>query len=427
MNADAGKPLNWKRNLAFVSIAQFFATTGFGFALPFIPFYIRDGLGVTVDAELSLCVGLFTASGHLALVLSSPIWGFIGDIYGRRIMVLRTNFCSALLMPLMVVAPTVGWLVFLRFMVGAFAGSVSASQSLIASNTPSEHMGFAMGTISSAVGSGNLVGFVLGALIVQYFSYTAGFISSGIMLAVAGVLTLFGVRENFTRTTTLREALRQTGHFKLPRFGGVWMLLGLMAASAYVSAFERPFVPQMTEIIVGTADAKIWASIVLSGSAIAGIIAGGVMGQLADRFTPQKVGFAATILAAIATVPMALATTIGVFAGTRTAMSFFAAGLDPVFQVWLAKCAPANKRSLFLGWGTSFRALGWFACALTAGGVAMLGGVRMVFFVTAGLFLLLAPVIAFASRRLASLAAVAGSSVHPAPPTTLDPHGHSAA
>ena len=427
MSADADRPLNWKRNLAFVSVAQFFAIAGFGFSLPFIPFYIREVLGVTADADLSLWVGIFSASGHLALFISSPVWGFIADIYGRRSMVLRANFCSALLLPLMLLAPGVGWLVMLRFLLGSFAGTVSASQSLIASNTPSEHIGFAMGTVSSAVGSGNLAGFVLGALVVQHLGYAAGFITSGVMLAIAGFLTLFGTCENFTRTTTLRGALRQTGRFTLPRFGGVWLLLGLMAASAYVSAFERPFVPLMTELIVGTAGAKIWTSIVLGGSAIAGIIAGGVMGRLADRFTPAKVGFLATILAAIATIPMALATTIGVFAGTRMVMSFFAAGLDPVFQIWLAKCAPANKRSLFLGWGTSFRALGWFACALTAGGVAMLGGVRMVFFVTAGLFLLLAPVIAFTARHLSSLAAVAGSSGHPAHPTTLDPHGHSAA
>lgn len=402
MKQNADQPLNWKRNLLFISVAQFLSIAGFGFSLPFIPFYIRDHLNITADAELSLWVGLFAASGNLALFLFSPFWGFVADIYGRRIMLLRANFCSAILLPLAILVPNVVWLVILRFMIGIFAGSVSASQTLIASNTPPEKMGFAMGTISSAVGSGSLAGFVLGAMVVNHYGYTAGFIASGIMLVMAGFLVLFGSRENFVRTTSFRESTLGM-HLTLPRFGGVWLLLGLMAVTAFVTAFERPFVPQMTELIVGREQAKFWTSIVLSGSAVAGIIAGAVMGRLADRSSPSRVGFWSALLAGIATIPMALAQGVTSLIGARMVMAFFAAGLDPVFQIWLAKCAPPSKRALFLGWGTSFRAFGWFVCAAMAGGVAMLGGLRMVFFVTAGLFFLLAPLIFFTSKRLAAV------------------------
>lgn len=402
MSRTADQPLNWKRNLLFVSVSQFFSIAGFAFSLPFIPFYIRDHLGVTDEAARSLWVGIFAASGNLALFLFAPFWGFIADIYGRRCMVLRANFSSALLLPLSLLAPNVLWLVICRFLIGCFAGTVSASQTLIASNTPSEKMGFAMGTISSAVGSGNLAGFVLGALVMDRYGYTTAFIASGVMLAIAGFLILFGAKENFVRTSSLQKATLGM-HLALPRFGGVWLLLGLMAASAFVSAFERPFVPQMTELIVGQKGAAFWTSIVLSGSALAGIIAGAVMGRLADRTSPARVGFWATIFAGLATLPLACAQGLGMLVGARMVMAFFAAGLDPVFQIWLARCAPPDKRALFLGWGTSFRAFGWFICAAMAGGVAMLGGVRMVFFVTAGLFILLAPLISFAAKRLTAI------------------------
>ncbi len=400
MKRESDRPLNWKRNLLFVSVAQFLSIAGFGFSLPFIPFYIRDGLGVINEAERSLWVGLFAASGHLGLGLFAPFWGFIADIYGRRMMVLRANFGSAILLPLALLAPNVVWLVLLRFLVGIFAGTVSASQTLIASNTPPKRMGLAMGTISSAVGSGHLAGYMFGALVVERYGYTIGFLVSGAMLAAAGLLILFGARENFVRTRSLKAATLGL-HLKLPQFGGVWLLLGLMAASAFVSSFERPFVPQMTELIVGNTRAAWWTSVVLSGSAISGIIAGTVMGRLADHFTPARVGVWATILASIATLPLAMARTLSLFFGARMAMAFFAAGLDPVFQIWLARSAPADKRALFLGWGTSFRALGWFACSAIAGSVAMLGGVRLVFFVTAALFLALAPLIKLTAGRIA--------------------------
>ncbi len=401
MKSKSGKPrvVNWRRNLLFVSVSQFFAIAGFGFSLPFIPFYIRDVLGVTSEAERSLWVGLFAASGHLSLALFAPFWGFVADIYGRRVMVMRAAFGSAILLPLCILAPSAIWLVVIRFTIGAFAGTVSAAQSLIASNTPPKKMGIAMGTISSAVGSGNLAGFMFGALVVEKLGYKAGFMASGMMLALAGFLILFGARENFVRTSSLRE--RTLGlHLKLPQFGGVWILLGLMAASAFVSAFERPFVPQMTELIVGVTSAKYWTSLVLSGSALAAIVAGMVMGRMADRYSAARVGFVCAILAACSALPLALARGISTMVAARMSMAFFAAGLDPVFQIWLARSAPLEKRALFLGWGTSFRALGWFACSAVAGGVAMFWGVRMVFVVTAALFLALAPMIKRASQRV---------------------------
>ena len=397
---------NWKRNLFFIALAQFLSIAGFGFSLPFIPFYIRDQLMITDEAQRSLWVGLFTASGNLGLFLFAPIWGFVADIYGRRAMLLRANFGSAILLPLAIFMPDIVWLVALRFLLGVFAGTVTASQTLVASNTPSEKMGFAMGTISSSVGSGNLAGFLFGALVVERFGYTAGFMTSGAMLALAGFLVLFGTRENFVRKTSLRQATLGM-HLTLPRFGGVWLLLGLMAATGFVSAFERPFVPQMTELIVGDEGAKFWTSIVLGGSAVAGIIAGAVMGRLADRTSPARVGMWSSVLAGLTAIPLALSRTIGMLIGSRMLMAFFSAGLDPVFQIWLARCAPPDKRALFLGWGTSFRAFGWFVCAATAGGVAMLGGVRMVFLVTAGLFFLLVPFIKLTSRRLSAMAAEA--------------------
>jgi DHA1 family multidrug resistance protein-like MFS transporter len=406
MTPRAGQPLDWRRNLLFIAVAQFFSIAGFGFSLPFIPFYIRDHLQITSEAERSLWVGLFAASGHLALFLFAPFWGFVADIYGRRTMLLRANFCSAILLPLAILMPNVLWLVILRFLIGIFAGTVTASQTLVASNTPSDKMGFAMGMISSAVGSGHLAGFLFGALVVDHFGYTVGFAASGAMLALAGFLVLFGSRENFVRTTSLRQSTLGL-HLSLPHFGGVWLLLGLMSVTAFVSAFERPFVPQMTELIVGHGSAKFWTSIVLGGSAIAGIVAGALMGRLADRTSPARVGMWSSVLAGAAAIPLALSWGIGMMIGARMLMAFFAAGLDPVFQIWLARSAPSDKRALFLGWGTSFRALGWFICAATAGGVAMLGGVRMVFMVTAGLFFLLAPFILATSRRLTAVSAVA--------------------
>ena len=99
-----GTMVHWRRNLALVWTAQFLATAGFCFATPFIPFYIKE-IGVSEQAQVSLWAALFVAAGNLALLLSAPCWGFISDIYGRRLMVLRASFVCGLLMPLMAFVP----------------------------------------------------------------------------------------------------------------------------------------------------------------------------------------------------------------------------------------------------------------------------------------------------------------------------------
>ncbi len=302
--------------------------------------------------------------------------------------------------PLMIFAPSPGWLIMLRFLSSCFSGTVTASQALIASTTPQDKIGLAMGTITSAVGSGNLIGMLLGALVVERFGYEAAFAASGVLLGMAGLLVLFGSQENFARTTTLRAKLKGM-RLAPPRFGGLWLLLILMAATGFVTSFERPFVPQLVERVVGYDGAKFWTSVVLAGSALAGIVAGSVMGRLADRYSPPRVGLWSSLLAGLMTIPLGLAGSLSLLIGARMGMAFFAAGLDPVFQIWLVRNAPVERRALFLGWGTSFRACGWFLSATAAGGVAMLGGVRMVFLAAAVCYLLLVPCIHFTARRIA--------------------------
>ena len=77
-------------------------------------------------------------------------------------MVLRANFGSGLVIPLMAFVPNVVCLVALRFVLGAFAGTVTASQTLVSSNTPVDNRGFAMGTLVSAVYSGALAEWLTG-------------------------------------------------------------------------------------------------------------------------------------------------------------------------------------------------------------------------------------------------------------------------
>jgi DHA1 family multidrug resistance protein-like MFS transporter len=388
---------NWKRNLAFVWAAQFLSIVGSSFAMPFIPFYMQD-LGTTDHAGLSLRVAQFAAAGNISICLFSPVWGFLADIYGRRIMILRANFMGGLLIPLMAFAPGAGWLVVIRFFVGVFTGTISASQTLVAGNTPHERRGFAMGTLSSAVYSGSLTGTFLGGVSVDYFGYRNAFFISGLALLTAGALVWAGVREDFVRTHSLGEKLR-TLKLRPPDFGPVWIILLIICMIGFAVQFDTPFMPLLVEKVSGSGKAAFWTGIIASMSAGAGILAGVALGWLADRTSPRKIAVSSALLAGLLMIPQALASSLAMLMTARFGMVFFAGGLDPVFQIWLAKTTPDSKRGLFMGWATSAKTFGWFLSALISGSVAMLFGVRAVYLAAALIFLSLIPVIRYAVKK----------------------------
>jgi|APSaa5957512622_1039677.scaffolds.fasta_scaffold04996_6 MFS transporter, DHA1 family, multidrug resistance protein len=388
--------VHWKQNLLRVWFAQFLATGGFCFATPFIPFYIRE-IGVSEPTQASMWVALFAAAGNLALFLSAPCWGFISDIYGRRLMVLRACFVCGMLMPLMAFVPGVESLVVIRFMVGLFAGTVTASQILVSSNTPMEKRGFALGTLSSAVFGGRMAGTFMGGIVVDAFGYRAAFFICGIMLITAGLIVLFGVTERFEKTTTLRR--KMTGFkFRLPEFGEVWWILLLVMLMGFAVRFDAPFMPLLVETINGPDKAATWTGIIDSLSAITGIFAGPLLGWLADRSSPQRIAMWSAGMAGLLMIPQGLATSLVTLAVARFGMIFFASGLMSVFQIWLAKSTPDSKRGMLFGWATSVKSCGWFLCSLAGGAVAMNLGVRWVYFCAAFVFLTLVPGIRIVSR-----------------------------
>ena len=396
-NSPGIKMFNWKRNLFFLWLSQFLSSVGFSFATPFIPFYIQ-ALGITDLAERSMWVSFYAASGNLSFCLLAPVWGFLADIYGRKLMVLRANFVSALLVPLMAFVPGVGWLILIRFFVGMFSVTVTASQIIVSSNAPVKNRGIALGILTSAVYGGTVTGTCLGGIIVDSLGYRVSFFISGLTLFLSGLLVLLGVKEEFQKSVSLRERL---GDFKfsLPRFGPVWLILLLIMLIGFSNQFDTPFFPMLVAEVNGPEKAATWTGIIASIVAVSGLVSGFILGWLADRISPQKVAVWSALLAGIFMIPQALAPSLGVLIPARFGMVFFAGGLSPVFQIWLAKFTPDDKRGLLFGWASSAKSFGWALSALSGGSIAALMGVRWVYAAAAVMFLLLIPIIRITIRK----------------------------
>ena len=61
-------PVNWKRNLLAVWLAQYLALAGFGMCGPFIPLFIKDAPGIINDVEREAWGAVFTFAGLTSLL-----------------------------------------------------------------------------------------------------------------------------------------------------------------------------------------------------------------------------------------------------------------------------------------------------------------------------------------------------------------------
>ena len=148
----------WKKYLCVIWIAQFMSAIGFSFGLPFISYLMQEDMGITDEKQLAYWIAAFSAACPLTMMFFSPIWGALGDRYGRKKMLLRSYVGGAVAIGLISIAQDPVTLVFLRVVQGAFCGTMSASQTLLSTQTPREHTGFALGALNSAMFSGTIAG-----------------------------------------------------------------------------------------------------------------------------------------------------------------------------------------------------------------------------------------------------------------------------
>src|SRR5881628_302571 len=66
-------------------VAEFFTMLGISMFLPFLPLYLRQ-LGVTEPGKLEVMSGLIFAAPFFAATVATPVWGFLGDRHGRKLM-----------------------------------------------------------------------------------------------------------------------------------------------------------------------------------------------------------------------------------------------------------------------------------------------------------------------------------------------------
>jgi DHA1 family tetracycline resistance protein-like MFS transporter len=109
--------------------------------------------------------GLFATVWALMQFLFSPLQGAVSDRFGRRPVILASNFGLSLDYILMAAAPSLALLFVGRAISGIFAASISTANAYIADITPPEGRAAKFGMMGVAFGIGFIIGPALGGIL----------------------------------------------------------------------------------------------------------------------------------------------------------------------------------------------------------------------------------------------------------------------
>ena len=176
------------------------------------------------------------------MFLTSPLWGLLADRIGRKPMVMRAQFGSAVILSLAGLSPNIYFLIGARFLQGALSGTVAAASALVAAMTPRDRLPFAMGMLLLAVYGGNTIGPALGGVMADAFGFQATFFITGGLLVLGGVIVLLFVKEDFKRPEPGQgSSLKDLAHLAVSR--EILPLLLVIAALNLGPGMMSPIIP----------------------------------------------------------------------------------------------------------------------------------------------------------------------------------------
>ena len=152
-----------RRKAAFVFI---FATIlldmlAMGIVIPVLPKLVVDFVGGDTQ-EAAKVFGLFGTAWALMQFLFAPLQGTLSDSFGRRPVILISNFGVGLDYVLMALAPTLGWLFAGRVLSGIASSSIATAYAYVADVTPADQRAARFGLLGAAFGAGFVLGPALG-------------------------------------------------------------------------------------------------------------------------------------------------------------------------------------------------------------------------------------------------------------------------
>jgi MFS family permease len=349
-----------------VAVATFFAFLSIGIVLPVLPRYTEGPLGAG-DVGVGIAVG----AASLTALLAQPPAGRLGDLRGRRPLMIGGGILMVAGAAGLVIAEHILGVVGLRLLTGIgealfLVGGISVVNDL----APEHRRGEAVSLYTIASYSGLAIGPVLGELTLGDDRWDAVWLLAALSGATAGVL---GFRSPETRPADPPSEGASWLPHRQGVLPGVVLAMGLFGMGGFIAFIT------LYALDVGLDGAgplfALFAVVVVTIRSLGAKI-------------PDRVGPARTVRIALIALAAGLATIgiwqepVGLYIGTLIFSIGQALAFPAVLTLAMTR-APAGDRGAVAGTVTAFVDVAIALGAILLGGVADLGGYSTVFLVSA--------------------------------------------
>jgi MFS transporter, DHA1 family, staphyloferrin B biosynthesis exporter len=348
-----------QRAFAVLWVGQFTATAGLTVVVPLLPFYFA-GIGVP-EGDVPWWTGVSLAAPAVTAMISAPLWGLVGDRYGRKAMVVRAHAGLALAVALMAAARTPEAFLMCRLLQGACGGVVGATATYASSLAEPQRRGRALGGLFGATAAGAVLGPLFGSVLASQFGYGLLFGVVAGLLVITSVSALVLLKEPAAATRTrgavgldMREVAGRL--LRVPQ--GRNLLLAGLAAQAAVFALIVVFASQVERVTGSLAAATVWVGVLHALTWVASSAGAPWWGRRNDR-RPAPRGFAvAAACCGIAIALQAVAGSPQALVPLRIAQGFCFAALAQSVLYVVSHLSGERLRGTGIGFATSVLDLG---------------------------------------------------------------------
>jgi MFS family permease len=376
----------WRRNL-FVCLAGSFTTiVAMTLLLPYLPLFVRE-LGVSDPASVVQWSGIAYGATFFIAALTAPLWGALGDRYGRKPMLIRASLGMAVAMSLTGLVQSVWQLVGLRLLTGLLGGYTSGSTVLVATQTPKNRAAWALGMLSAGIMAGNVVGPLLGGVAPDLVGVRVTFLIAGATIFCAFLATAFLIREDRRRgpVRDARPALnRPAGAWSgVEHKGRVAALLLTAMLLIFATMSIEPIITVYVETLApGSRAIATTAGVVMAAGALGAILSAPRLGRLADRVGGAPVICGGLLASAALLVVQATAVNNLELGVLRFLMGLCLGGLMPAITASIRHTVGSSSAGQLLGYSISAQYVGQVTGPAMGGFVGGHLGMRAVFLAT---------------------------------------------
>ena len=282
---------SWKRTYWAVWAANLVTGCGMMSFLPFFPSHL-ERLGLEDRAAIASWAGAIYGAAPLAAGVMAPVWGALGDRFGRRWMVVRSMLAITVFVGAMSLATTPLQLLVLRIAQGVFSGFLAPSVTLVSVVAPAEKQGQITGSLQTALALGAVIGPAVGGLVGPSIGLRSLFLGVAASSAIGAALVLLFAHEDpqqsrvAQRESSIRHLVRGTAR----DLAGLWenRRLRTTLVLLFVLQFGMGTTNPLLELHVadlglqGSADAARTTGLMFSAMALVNIAALPLWGRFGD-------------------------------------------------------------------------------------------------------------------------------------------------